>query len=84
MYNCCLVATTDFTGSQEHDGLWHSPSVPFSHTWRIVLISLLSVLFFFSLAESVSQPILSFPSPCPWLFSYGNELFSSTGRLREA
>jgi hypothetical protein len=39
---------------------------------------------FFSLAESVSQPILSFPSPCPWLFSYGNELFSSTGRLREA
>jgi hypothetical protein len=41
-------------------------------------------VFFFSLAESVSQPILSFPLPFPWLFSYGNELFSSTGRLRGA
>jgi hypothetical protein len=45
MYNCCLVATTIFTGSQEHDG---PPFCSFfSHAWRIVFIGLLCVLFFF-------------------------------------
>jgi hypothetical protein len=61
MYNCCLVATTIFTGMG-------SPSVPFFLTHGGSFSSVYFVFcFFFSLAESGSHPIHSFPLIYPVL-----------------